>query len=208
MSPNDEAIGTLEKWAGSQHLGLTLVFTDIVDSTLIGVKLGDDKWINDLFVHFSRAREIASGYDCFIVKVIGDSLMMAFRTSSQAVKFAMDFATNTGVDHIGIRVGINSGEVQIRENDIYGLNVNFTSRVQSASARERVLVSNSVKRDYEKTLGTGSSISFRKYETDLKSFGRETLWKAGTDSWFAAIKTQRKVRRTLLDIQTLPSWIL
>jgi hypothetical protein len=33
---------TLEEWAGSQNLNLTLVFTDIVDSTLIGKKLGSE----------------------------------------------------------------------------------------------------------------------------------------------------------------------
>jgi hypothetical protein len=51
--------------------------------------------------------------------------MMAFRTSTDAVDFAVAFLVNTGVDHIGIRIGINSGQVHIRENDIYGLNVKF-----------------------------------------------------------------------------------
>ena len=32
---------TLEEWAGSQNLNLTLVFTDIVDWTAIGSKLGE-----------------------------------------------------------------------------------------------------------------------------------------------------------------------
>jgi class 3 adenylate cyclase len=117
---------TLEDWAGSQHLSLALVFTDIVKSTEIGIKRGDDKWINDLFEHFSMGREIASCFNSYVVKVIGDSLMVAFKTASDAVSFAMNFEENTGVDYISIRAGINSGEVEIRENDIYGLNVNFT----------------------------------------------------------------------------------
>jgi len=33
--------------------------------------------------------------------------MMAFRTSTDAVDFALAFLMDTGVDHIGIRVGIN-----------------------------------------------------------------------------------------------------
>ena len=36
---------TLEQWAGAQHLGLTLLFTDIVESTAIGIRLGDNRWI-------------------------------------------------------------------------------------------------------------------------------------------------------------------
>ena len=59
MSPEQERNKTLEEWAGSKHLSLALVFTDIVDSTKIGVKLGDNDWIDDLFSHFSQARQIA-----------------------------------------------------------------------------------------------------------------------------------------------------
>src|SRR5262245_56274467 len=55
--------GTLEDWAGSQHLSLGLLFTDIVKSTEIGRKRGDKKWINDLFKHFTKGREIASQFD-------------------------------------------------------------------------------------------------------------------------------------------------
>jgi hypothetical protein len=38
-------LGTLEDWAGPQNLGLT----DIVESTRIGIQLGDTKWIEALF---------------------------------------------------------------------------------------------------------------------------------------------------------------
>jgi hypothetical protein len=34
---------SLEEWAGTQHLSLTLLFTDIVDSTNIGIKIGDTR---------------------------------------------------------------------------------------------------------------------------------------------------------------------
>jgi class 3 adenylate cyclase len=61
---------TLEGWAGSQHVILGLVFTDIVKSTEIGKKRGDAKWIDDLFAHFTKVREIASRFDSYVVKVI------------------------------------------------------------------------------------------------------------------------------------------
>jgi class 3 adenylate cyclase len=191
---------TLEDWAGSEHLNLTLFFTDIVDSTSIGVKLGDRGWIGDLFKHFSHARVLAAFYDCFVVKVIGDSLMIAFRTSTDAVDFAVAFAKDTGVDYIGIRVGINSGQVQIKENDIYGLNVNFTARVQHSLSQEGILVSNSVKRDYEKTFGSASDLRFKQVEIDLKSFGKEILWRVAAPSLSKTVVRQRMARRRLLGI--------
>src|SRR2546421_6963930 len=153
MSTYPDIPNTLEGWAGSRHLSLTLLFTDIVQSTLIGRKLGDRNWIEDLFDHFNQARGLAIRYDSYVVKVIGDSLMIAFRTSTHAVDFALEFATFTGVDHIGIRIGIHSGQVQIRENDIYGLNVNLAARIQQSLEREGIRVSSSVKEDYERDRG-------------------------------------------------------
>jgi hypothetical protein len=193
------AYKTLEEWAGAQYLNLTLLFTDIVDSTRLGVELGDHKWIENLFVHFSRARKLASEFDCYIVKIIGDAIMVAFRAAPEAIRFAIELSTDTGVDYIGIRVGVNSGHVQIRENDIYGLNVNFTSRIQHMSKREGILVSDSDKIDFEKAFGKRlSDIRFGRKEEDIKSFGLRTFWEIRTRSWVKAVGKQRAARSVLL----------
>jgi len=85
MTSQCEQPPILEEWAGSPRLSLALVFTDIVMSTKIGKRLGDHKWIDDLFKHFSKGREIASRYDSHVVKVIGDSLMLALVSREQVV---------------------------------------------------------------------------------------------------------------------------
>jgi len=125
--------------------------------------------------------------------------MVAFRTANEAVSFAIEFSQNTGADHIGIRVGINSGDVEIRENDIYGLNVNFTARVQHASSGEGILVANSVKRDYDKRFGENSGVKFVPKEVELKSFGKETLYLVGTPGLVKAARTHRLARMSLLE---------
>jgi class 3 adenylate cyclase len=194
----DQRVQTLEEWAGPQHLGLTLVFTDIVDSTNIGIKLGDTRWIEDLFEHFSSARNFAFMYDCYVVKVIGDSLMMAFRTSSEAVQFAMEFSIDTGINYIGIRVGIHSGQVEIRENDIYGLNVNLTSRVQHVLPGEGILVTDPVKRDYDRRFGRDSGVRFIPREVDLKSFGKEIVYFVRTPELMNVRRSHFEARSSLL----------
>jgi class 3 adenylate cyclase len=199
--PQIEQPKTLEEWAGSQHLSLGLVFTDIVESTAIGRKRGDDKWIDDLFLHFSLGRDIAGCFDSYVVKVIGDSLMVAFRTASDAVSFAINFSENTGVDYVGIRVGINSGDVEIRDNDIYGLNVNFTSRVQSALPGDGILVANSVKRDFEKRFGEDSGVDFIPREVILKSFGPETLYFVATPNLAKMRRDYWNTRSSLLGVR-------
>ena len=199
MSSHSANHETLEGWAGSQYLSLGLVFTDIVASTEIGIKLGDKHWIEQLFRHFAKGREIASRFDSHVVKVIGDSLMLAFRTASDAVSFAVGFAQNTGVEHIGIRVGINSGDVEIRENDIYGLNVNFTSRVQHALPAEGILVAGSVKEDYQKQFGVSSNVHFDSCEVDLKSFGTRTVYSVRSFDLTMARTNQRNARSSIFE---------
>jgi class 3 adenylate cyclase len=199
---------TLEEWAGAKHLSLTLLFTDIVQSTSIGIKLGDRRWVEDLIVHFNQGRGLAITYDSYVVKVIGDALMIAFRTSSEAVGFALDFASFTGIDYIGIRVGIHSGQVQIRENDIYGLNVNLTSRVQHALSGEGILVTASVKGDYENRFGLDSGVRFVPQDVDLRSFGKQVVYRVRRPNLVQAFRQQREARYKLLETSKAPSWLI
>src|SRR2546421_417292 len=124
--------------------------------------------------------------------------MVAFRRPSEAVQFGVKFATNTGVDYIGIRVGIHSGEVEIRENDIYGINVNLASRVQHSIPRDRILSTESVKRDYERRLGAETGVRFMPEEVDLKSFGKETLYRILTIELREAKRMHFNARAALL----------
>jgi class 3 adenylate cyclase len=199
----DEKPFTLEEWSRAQNLSLSLVFTDIVESTTIGISLGDAKWIEALFEHFSTARSMALIYDCFVVKAIGDSLMIAFRRPSEAVQFAVRFAEHTGVDYIGIRVGIHAGEVEIRENDIYGLTVNRASRVQHALKREGIYVTRVVKDDYENRFGTNSDVRFHPRDEPLKSFGSETVYLLHTGTYMRARRRQKNARADLLNSRRL-----
>ena len=101
MSSEYDVRPTLEEWAGSQSLNLTLVFTDIVDSTVIGRKLGDRRWIEDLFAHFSLARSLASHYDWFRDALLDLQARLARcykETSDGASRFAWDRCRSTGCE--------------------------------------------------------------------------------------------------------------
>lgn len=192
--------GTLEDWAGARHLSLTLLFTDIVSSTALGQSRGDDVWIRELAEHFSAGRNAAEGYDHHVVKVIGDAFMIAFRNSVEAVEFGLSFSKNTGIPHIGIRVGIHSGRVEIMDNDIYGLNVNKAARIQSHSKSEGILISDPIKEDYVKAKGIASRRLFREIDTELKSFGQTKLWRV-EDSELRAVYLATSRTRKLVEIE-------
>lgn len=195
---NNQFNNTLEEWAGTKRLNLALVFTDIVDSTAIGQIRGDYVWVQDLALHFSRGRELASKYDCYVVKVIGDAFFVAFRNSTDAVDFAIEFSKDTGVDFIGIRIGIHSGQVHIMENDIYGLNVNKTARIQSSIEKEGISVNDSIKEDFIKAHGSNASLKFISNSVEIKNFRNSRIWKAENSELTESYKKTNKRRNEIL----------
>jgi class 3 adenylate cyclase len=193
---------SLEEWAGAKCLNLALVFTDIVDSTAIGQKRGDVRWMNELSEHFRIGRAFASNYDCYVVKVIGDAFMIAFRNSTDPVNFSLEFSKNTGVKFIGIRVGIHSGQVQIMDNDIYGLNVNKAARIQSSVEKEGICVSEAIKEDFEKAFGSNCTIRFNQNPVNLKNFRRTRLWNVNDKELVSVYKSIRIERNKILGTTT------
>lgn len=161
---------SLEKFAGSRRPTLTLLFTDIVSSTSIGQVIGDEEWVKLLSLHFLKGREFAEKYGGFVVKVIGDAFMVAFRNPTDAVDFAIEFSKDTGVDIIGIRTGIYSGQVTIMENDIYGLAVNKAARIQSMPKEEDIYVSEDIRTNYVSVRGTAAGQMIRLAPGEPKNF--------------------------------------
>jgi hypothetical protein len=68
-------------------------------------------------------------------------------------------------------------------------------------AREGILVSNSVMRDYQKTFGVDSTVQFYPREVDLKSFGKETLYSAFVPGSRDTIAKRARVRAQLLAVR-------
>jgi hypothetical protein len=174
---------TLQVWAGAGPTSMTtlaLVFTDIIGSTDLAVKNGDKKWIEILTTHFRQARRIKDICNGYEIKLIGDACMVAFRTATDAFQFAWQFYNDTGHSQIQIRIAIHVGQVRIVENDIYGLMVNYTSRVQQLLPGLGIMLSDIAKNDIVAELGKDipefSLIPVRK---TIESFGTQKLWFVG-----------------------------
>jgi class 3 adenylate cyclase len=180
MNEQDE---TLEQWAGTRDskATLALVFTDIVNSTLIGRRLGDDRWIPIVIKHFEQARHLKDKHNGYLIKVIGDACMVAFRTTVAAFRFATDFYADTGASEIRIRAGIHFGHVWIIDNDIYGSMVNLTSRIQHLVESNGIAISDPATNDIKGVLGVHARrMRFNSEEHDIKGFGKQTIWRVMT----------------------------
>ena len=171
---------TLQEWAGAGPTSMTtlaLVFTDIVGSTDLAVRNGDKKWIEILMKHFRQARRINEACNGYEIKPIGDAYMVAFRTAADAFQFAWQFYNDTGHPQVQIRVAIHVGQVRIVGNDIYGLMVNYTSRIQHLLPRLGIMLSDVAKNDIVAELGNDlPEFSLIPVRESIKSFGTQNLW--------------------------------
>ncbi len=91
-------------------------------------------------------------YDGTLIKTIGDALLITFESPTNAVLCGLAMqeslrASNEGKpedSHLNIRVAINSGEVQIRDGDVFGEAVNITARIEGITDVGEIFFTESV----------------------------------------------------------------
>jgi class 3 adenylate cyclase len=161
---------TLQEWAGASRI-FALVFTDIVDSTTLANQLGDESWIKVLLKHFAQARRLMAKNDHHEIKIIGDSFMVIFRTALDAFDFALALSEDTGDDRIRIRAGIHVGSPHIVEDDLLGLMVNYTKRVESTENSVGIRLSTVAKTQIaDEKAQRHSGLSFVPHKVTFKGF--------------------------------------
>jgi class 3 adenylate cyclase len=125
---------------------MTVVFTDIVNSTSRTATTGDGQWRRLLDSHDRIAWEIVDRHRGTIVKSTGDGVLARFDAPSHAIEFSVDFRRELADLGIQIRCGLHTGEVEMRENgDITGTAVNLAARVEQAADDGIILVSSTVR---------------------------------------------------------------
>lgn len=134
------ALGTLAASEGTS----TLVFTDIVDSTVMAERIGDGGWVALVKEHESDIRRITAKHGGTVVKMLGDGSMLSFSSARGAARAAMELQAITGGQDYAVRIGIHAGEVVRREGDLLGITVNKAARVASIAGAGQVLVSSLV----------------------------------------------------------------
>lgn len=187
---------TLEEWAGASTPQVALIFTDIVGSTSLLNEVGDKRWIEILIKHLHQARCVLKNYDCYEIKFIGDSFMVAFRTAVEALHFALTLHTDTGHRKIKIRAGIHVGAVRIIDNDIFGGMVNYASRVLAVAEEDWIVVSDPAKVQIVQELGSDDrDLLFSDMKVKLKGFDdpyKHKLWIVETRKMYRAAEAKNR----------------
>ncbi len=94
---------------------VTLMFTDIVDSTPLNERLGDQRWMDLLREHNDLVRAQVSAHEGYEVKTEGDGFMLAFSSARRAAECAIAiqraFAdrNETAEEKVQVRAGLHTG---------------------------------------------------------------------------------------------------
>jgi class 3 adenylate cyclase/tetratricopeptide (TPR) repeat protein len=130
---------------------VTLLFTDVVGSTELHDRLGDDA-VDDLrrqhFALLSDAVRVARGRE---IKRMGDGIMAVFGSAVEAVGCAVAIQRSIAAagagdkDLLAVRVGLNAGEVTEEEGDYYGTAVNVAARLCQGAEGGQILSSDLVR---------------------------------------------------------------
>ena len=129
---------------------VTLVFTDIVDSTVLTARLGDQAWMETVRRHQDVIRETVGRHGGRVVETQGDGSLLAFASARRAVACAKDIqraisqAFAEASPPIRLRIGIHTGDVLQEADRFFGTTVNYAARVASHALGGEVLVSSLV----------------------------------------------------------------
>ena len=154
----------------------SVVFTDIVGSTELAQRLGDDIAFELVNTHDVIVRAAVAEHGGNVIKHTGDGIMAVFLSPVQAVKAACRIQTavtaivpEAGRPDFRVRIGAAAGEPIERDNDFFGSTVNLAARLCAHAEPGTVLVTNGIA---ELCLGKGMQFAEIKRAT-LKGFDEE-----------------------------------
>jgi class 3 adenylate cyclase len=133
----------------------TVLFSDIVSSTEHATRLGDRKWRALLDDHDALVRRQLERFSGRLVKMTGDGFLATFDGPARAIRCGC--AVRDGMKRLGIdiRVGVHTGEIERRGDDVGGVAVHIAARVEALAEPGEVLASRTVT-----DLVVGSDVEF------------------------------------------------
>jgi class 3 adenylate cyclase len=134
---------------------VSVLFTDIVGSTERAASLGDQRWRSLLDRHDQVVREQLRIFRGREINTTGDGFVASFDGPARAIRCGRSIVDATRALDIELRVGLHTGECEVRGNDLGGLAVHIAARIGSLASPNEVLVSSTVK-----DLVVGSDIRF------------------------------------------------
>jgi pimeloyl-ACP methyl ester carboxylesterase len=132
---------------------LTVLFTDVCDSTTHAARLGDRRWREVLGQHDAAVRAELARYGGREVKTVGDGFLAVFAgPPNRAVRAARAIVGATAPLGVTVRVGLHTGECERIGDDVGGMAVHIAARIAALAAPGEVLASGTT---YGTVVGAG-----------------------------------------------------
>jgi len=139
----------------------TILFTDLVNSTELMQREGDEDAQRIFKAHYQLLRDAVSANGGSEVKSLGDGLMVAFASAADAVRCAImvQQTSRRGVrgERLAVKVGINAGEAMSEGDDYFGTPVVVARRLCDRAQPGQILCSAII----ESLLAGRQAFSFR-----------------------------------------------
>jgi pimeloyl-ACP methyl ester carboxylesterase len=133
----------------------TVLFSDIVGSTIQAVAIGDRRWTELLDQHDAIATRQIDLHRGTRIKGTGDGVLATFDGPARAIVCGCELRDSLRALGVEVRVGLHTGEIELRGEDIGGIAVHIGARIAGVANAGEVLVSRTVT-----DLVTGSGIEF------------------------------------------------
>jgi predicted ATPase/class 3 adenylate cyclase/predicted enzyme related to lactoylglutathione lyase len=134
---------------------VTMMFTDIVNSTAIKAGLGDETYFNDVLEPHNRlVRERIAAHHGRELKTIGDAFLVGFALPREAVDCAVDIQQRLAAAPIladgtplEVRIGLHTGSPRVYRDpvsaliDLSGTDVDKAARIEALARGGQILIS-------------------------------------------------------------------
>lgn len=187
-------IDDIQTWAADERADIltmaapdgtvTLMFSDIEDSTALNDRLGDGTFVKVLAAHDQILRARIGQYRGQVVKTQGDGFMVAFRDTEAACRTALKIQKDLARSldpalrrhgPVQVRIGIHTGQVVAKDGDYFGRNVAMAARVASLASGGDTFASDAVR----EALDADAAVALDEIgEVELKGLsGAHRIWR-------------------------------
>jgi class 3 adenylate cyclase len=137
------------------RLLVTILISDIVDSTKWVSHLGDRPWRALLDQHDHSSRYYIRQFGGMEIRNCGDGFLAIFNSPARAVRCVQAIAAAVAPLGISLRSGIHTGEIYLKGNEISGVAAHIAARIAAMAQPGETVVSRTVR-----DLAVGSGLNF------------------------------------------------
>ena len=138
--------------AGTQVGTRSVLFTDLVGSTELRVRLGEEAADALRRAHDALLAEAVTGHGGVVVKGLGDGVMATFESAADAVAAAVavqqaaeGHGRRTPAEAFALRVGLSIGDVSTEAGDVFGVPVVEAARLCAVATGGEILAAELVR---------------------------------------------------------------